>query len=57
MILSLITFHIISPQFENDIIEVSSIISTTHDFLTVDLIHNSSENFELNSDDLCCCTY
>jgi virginiamycin B lyase len=44
--------HIIfSPQFENDIIEVSSIISTTHDFLTVDLIHNSSENFELNSND------
>ena len=45
------TFHfIINSQFENDLLELSSVISTTHDFLTVELIHDSVETFELNSD-------
>ena len=33
-----------------DLLELSSVISTTHDFLTVELIHDSVETFELNSD-------
>jgi virginiamycin B lyase len=45
------TFHfIINSQFENDVLELSSVISTTHDFLTVNLIHDSVETFELSSD-------
>ena len=45
------TFHfIIDSEFEHDVMELSSVISTTHDFLTVDLIHDSVETFELNSD-------
>jgi virginiamycin B lyase len=45
-------FHfIVSPQFKNNILELSSVVSTTHDFLTVDFIHDSVETFELNSDD------
>ena len=45
------TFHfIIHSEFENDLLELSSVISTTHDFLTVELIHDSVETFELNSD-------
>ena len=45
------TFHfIINSEFENDVLELSSVISTTHDFLTVELIHDSVETFELNSD-------
>jgi virginiamycin B lyase len=44
-------FHfIISPQFKNGNLELSSIASTTHDFLTVNLIHGSVETFELDSD-------
>ena len=47
-----VTNHfIISPQFENDVLQISSITSTTHDFLTVDLIHGSDKVIELNSDD------
>ena len=46
------TFHfMIYPQFENNTLELSSVISTTHDFLTVDHIHDSAQTFELNSDD------
>jgi len=46
------TFHyMISSQFENNTMGISSVISTTHDFLTVNLIHNSVETFELNADD------
>ena len=46
------TNHLIfSPKSVNDFVEISSIISTTHDFLTVDLIHNSADKFELNSND------
>ncbi|MGB1378413.1 MAG: lyase [Nitrosopumilus sp.] len=46
------TNHLIfSPKSVNDFVEISSIISTTHDFLNVDLIHNSAEKFELNSND------
>ena len=46
------TFHfIVSPQFGNDGLELSSVISTTHDFLDVELIHDSVNTFELNSDD------
>ena len=45
------TFHfIINSEFENDVLDLSSVISTTHDFLTVELIHDSVETFELNSD-------
>ena len=45
------TFHfIINSEFENDILSLSSVISTTHDFLKVELIHDSVETFELNSD-------
>ena len=45
------TFHfIINSEFENDVLELSSVISTTHDFLNVELIHDSVETFELNSD-------
>jgi virginiamycin B lyase len=44
-------FHfIISPQFNNENLELSSIVSTTHDFLTVNFIHDSVETFELDSD-------
>jgi virginiamycin B lyase len=44
-------FHfIISPQFNNGNLELSSIVSTTHDFLTVNFIHDSVETFELDSD-------
>ena len=44
-------FHfIISPQFNDEKLELSSIVSTTHDFLTVDFIHDSVETFELDSD-------
>jgi virginiamycin B lyase len=44
-------FHfIISPQFNNEHLELSSIVSTTHDFLTVNFIHDSVETFELDSD-------
>jgi virginiamycin B lyase len=44
-------FHfIISPQFNDGNLELSSIVSTTHDFLTVDFIHGSVETFELDSD-------
>jgi virginiamycin B lyase len=44
-------FHfIISPQFHNGNLELSSIVSTTHDFLTVNFIHDSVETFELDSD-------
>ena len=44
-------FHfIISPQFNNGNLELSSIVSTTHDFLTVNFIHGSVETFELDSD-------
>ena len=44
-------FHfIISPQFNDGKLELSSIVSTTHDFLTVDFIHDSVETFELDSD-------
>ena len=43
-------FHfIISPQFNNGNLELSSIVSTTHDFLTVNFIHDSVETFELDS--------
>ena len=46
------TNHLIfSPKSVNDFVEISSIISTTHDFLNVDLIHNSADKFELNSND------
>ena len=46
------TNHLIfSPKSVNDFVEISSIISTTHDFLNVDLIHNSAEKFELSSND------
>ena len=41
---------VFSSDSTNDV-EISSIISTTHDFLTVDLIHNSADKFELNSND------
>ncbi|MDO7696807.1 MAG: lyase, partial [Nitrosopumilus sp.] len=45
-------FHfIISPQFNNGNLELSSIVSTTHDFLNVNFIHNSVETFQLNSDE------
>ena len=45
------TFHfIINSEFENDVLDLSSVISTTHDFLTVELIHDSVETFELHSD-------
>ena len=45
------TFHfIINSEFENDVLYLSSVISTTHDFLKVELIHDSVETFELNSD-------
>ena len=44
-------FHfIISPQFNDGKLELSSIVSITHDFLTVDFIHDSVETFELDSD-------
>ena len=44
------TFHfIINSEFENDVLDLSSVISTTHDFLTVELIHDSVETFELSS--------
>jgi virginiamycin B lyase len=44
-------FHfIISPQFNNGNLEFSSIVSTTHNFLTVNFIHDSVETFELDSD-------
>ncbi|HJJ21014.1 MAG: lyase [Crenarchaeota archaeon] len=47
-----VTNHfIISPQFKNDVLQISSITSTTHDFLTVDIIHGSAKVIELNSDD------
>ena len=42
---------IVSPQFKNDILEFSSVVSTTHDFLTVNFIYDSVEIFELDSDD------
>ena len=46
------TFHfIVSPQFGNNELDLSSVISTTHDFLDVDLIHDSVNTFKLNSDD------
>ena len=32
-------------------VEISSILSTTHDFLNVDLIHDSVDVFKLNSND------
>ncbi|HJM00630.1 MAG TPA: lyase [Nitrosopumilus sp.] len=41
----------ISSQFENEPSEISSVISTTHDFLTVNLINDSAETFQLDSDD------
>lgn len=44
-------FHfIISPQFNNENLELSSIVSTTHAFLTVNFIHDSVETFELDPD-------
>jgi virginiamycin B lyase len=42
---------IVSPQFKNNILEFSSVVSTTHDFLTVNFIYDSVEIFELDSDD------
>ena len=46
------SYHfIVSPHFENGVVEISSIMSTTHDFLNVDLIHDSVDVFKLNSND------
>ena len=41
---------IISPQFKNGNLELSSIASTTHDFLTVNFVDDSVETFELDFD-------
>ena len=41
---------IISPQLKNGNLELSSIASTTHDFLTVNFVDDSVESFELDSD-------
>ncbi|MGB0724339.1 MAG: lyase, partial [Nitrosopumilus sp.] len=43
--------HFVFSSSSTNDVEISSIISTTHDFLTVDLIHNSADKFELNSND------
>ena len=43
--------HFVFSSSSTNDVEISSIISTTHDFLTVDLIHNSTDKFELNSND------
>ena len=45
------TNHFVFSSGSSNDVEISSIISTTHDFLTVDLIHNSADKFELNSND------
>ena len=46
------TFNfVILPQFKNNNLEFSSVVSTTHDFLTVEFIQNSVETFDLSSDD------
>ena len=45
-------FHfIISPQFNNGNLGLSSIVSTTHDFLNVNFIHDSVETFQLEYDE------
>ena len=45
------TNHFVFSSGSSNDVEISSIISTTHDFLTIDLIHNSADKFELNSND------
>ena len=41
---------IISPQFNTENLKLSSISSTTHDFLTVNFVDDSVESFKLDSD-------
>jgi len=41
---------IVSPQLKNGNLKLSSIVSTTHDFLTVNFVDDSIESFELDSD-------
>ena len=41
---------IISPKSQQDLLGVSLILIPTHDFLNVDLSHDSSETFQLDSD-------
>ena len=41
---------IISPNSQKDPLGASLILSTTHEFLNVELTHDSSETFQLNPD-------
>lgn len=41
---------IVSPQSQNDLLGVSTILSSTHDFLNVELVMDSPETFQLDSD-------
>lgn len=41
---------IISPESQKDLLGISLVLSTTHDFLEVDLTHDSSETFQLDFD-------
>ncbi|WP_316504605.1 lyase [Nitrosopumilus sp.] len=41
---------VVSPLSREDLLDVSLVLSTTHDFLTVDLNHGTPESFQLDSD-------
>jgi virginiamycin B lyase len=41
---------IVSPKSQKDLLGISLILSSTRDFLNVDLINNSPESFQLDSD-------
>ena len=41
---------IVSPKSQKDLLGISLILSSTHDFLNIDLTDNSPESFQLDSD-------
>jgi len=41
---------IVSPKSQKDMFDVSLILSTTHDFLNVDLVNNTPKIFQLDFD-------
>ncbi|MFQ5783092.1 MAG: lyase [Nitrosopumilus sp.] len=41
---------IVSPESKNDLLGISLVMATTHDFLNVELVMDSTETFQLNFD-------